>query len=229
MQEELTILERYLREENLKTTSQRELILKVFLKTTEHVSAEELYELVKKEDPSVGLSTVFRTLKIFYEAGLAREVDFGDKILRYEHSYGREHHDHLICTSCGSYIEAMDPEIERLQDELCKKFEFVPKTHRLEIFGLCRKCRPKEKEIEKERNTIMNLALLKPGEIGIIRKISSLGPLKRRLMDMGILVGEKVKVLKVAPLGDPIEIKVKKYNLSLRKSEAREIAVEVSV
>ena len=75
----------------------------------------------------------------------------------------------------------------------------------------------------------MNLALLKPGEIGIIRKISSLGPLKRRLMDMGILVGEKVKVLKVAPLGDPIEIKVKKYNLSLRKSEAREIAVEVSV
>ncbi len=226
MQEELTILERYLREENLKTTSQRELILKVFLKTTEHVSAEELYELVKKEDPSVGLSTVFRTLKIFYEAGLAREVDFGDKILRYEHEYGRDHHDHLICTKCGSYIEAMDPEIERLQDELCAKFGFLPEHHRLEIFGLCKKCRPNETKIQK-KETNMNLALLKPGENGIIKKIGSVGPLKRRLMDMGILVGEKVSVIKIAPLGDPIEIKVKKYNLSLRKSEACEIAVEV--
>ncbi len=226
MQEELIILERYLREENLKLTSQRELILKVFLNTEEHVSAEELYELVKKEDPSVGLATIFRTLKLLYEAGLAREVDFGDKVLRYEHEYGRDHHDHLICTSCGMYIEAMDPEIERLQDELCKQFGFLPTDHRLEIFGLCKKCRPSETKILK-RETNMNLALLKPGQHGIIKKIGSVGPLKRRLMDMGILVGEKVTVIKIAPLGDPLEIKVKKYNLSLRKSEAREIAVEV--
>jgi len=74
----------------------------------------------------------------------------------------------------------------------------------------------------------MNLANLKPGEKGRITTIGAIGPLKRRLMDMGVLVGEVVKVVKVAPMGDPIEVFIKSYNLSLRKSEAEGIAVEVS-
>uniref|UniRef100_C6E707 FeoA family protein n=1 Tax=Geobacter sp. (strain M21) TaxID=443144 RepID=C6E707_GEOSM len=74
----------------------------------------------------------------------------------------------------------------------------------------------------------MNLAKLKPGEKGKITTIGSIGPLKRRLMDMGVLVGEEVKVLKVAPMGDPIEVSIKSYSLSLRKREAEGIAVEVA-
>jgi len=73
----------------------------------------------------------------------------------------------------------------------------------------------------------MNLAMLKPGQRGRITVIGSMGPLKRRLMDMGVLVGEEVRVLKVAPMGDPIEVNIKSYNLSLRKKEAEGIAVEV--
>jgi ferrous iron transport protein A len=73
----------------------------------------------------------------------------------------------------------------------------------------------------------MNLARLKPGEKGRITAIGSIGPLKRRLLDMGVLVGEEVKVEKVAPMGDPIEVRIKSYNLSLRKSEAEAIGVEV--
>ena len=73
----------------------------------------------------------------------------------------------------------------------------------------------------------MNLAKLTPGERGRITKIGAVGPLKRRLMDMGVLVGVEVRVEKIAPLGDPIEITVKNYKLSLRKSEAEGIAVEV--
>ena len=73
----------------------------------------------------------------------------------------------------------------------------------------------------------MNLAMLKPGEEGRITKMGAIGPLKRRLMDMGVLVGEAVKVEKVAPLGDPIEVIIKNYHLSLRKKEAAEIEVEV--
>jgi len=72
----------------------------------------------------------------------------------------------------------------------------------------------------------MNLAMLKPGEHGRITKIGAIGPIKRRLMDMGVLVGEKVKVEKIAPLGDPIEVTIKNYNLSLRKKEAEGISVE---
>ncbi|QWV96982.1 ferrous iron transport protein A [Geomonas nitrogeniifigens] len=74
----------------------------------------------------------------------------------------------------------------------------------------------------------MNLARLKPGQKGTITSIGSIGPLKRRLMDMGVLVGEEIKVLKVAPMGDPIEVSIKSYNLSLRKKEAEGIAVEVA-
>jgi ferrous iron transport protein A len=73
----------------------------------------------------------------------------------------------------------------------------------------------------------MNLAKLKPGETGTISGIGAIGPMRRRLMDMGILAGVEVKVIKVAPLGDPIEVTVKGYNLSLRKQEAEGIAVEV--
>mgnify|MGYP001102316673 CR=1 FL=1 len=73
----------------------------------------------------------------------------------------------------------------------------------------------------------MNLSMLKPGEKGKVTKIGAMGPLKRRLMDMGILVGEVVTVEKVAPLGDPIEVTIKNYNLSLRKKEAEAIEVEV--
>jgi ferrous iron transport protein A len=73
----------------------------------------------------------------------------------------------------------------------------------------------------------MNLSMLKPGESGKITKIGAIGPLKRRLMDMGVLVGEDVKVEKVAPLGDPLEVSVKRYKLSLRKKEAEGISVEV--
>jgi ferrous iron transport protein A len=73
----------------------------------------------------------------------------------------------------------------------------------------------------------MNLAGLKPGQKGTITGIGSVGPLKRRLLDMGVLVGEQVKVEKVAPMGDPIEVRVKSYSLSLRKSEAEAISVEV--
>jgi ferrous iron transport protein A len=73
----------------------------------------------------------------------------------------------------------------------------------------------------------MNLAMLKPGEKGRIVRIGAIGPLKRRLMDMGVLVGEEIRVEKIAPLGDPIELTIKSYNLSLRKREAEGITVEV--
>ena len=72
----------------------------------------------------------------------------------------------------------------------------------------------------------MNLAMLKPGERGKITKMEAIGSLKRRLMDMGVLVGEEIKVEKIAPLGDPIEVTIKNYNLSLRKKEAQGIEVE---
>ncbi|MDO8786425.1 MAG: FeoA family protein, partial [Syntrophales bacterium] len=78
-----------------------------------------------------------------------------------------------------------------------------------------------------EEEKVMNLAMLKPGERGKITNMGAIGSLKRRLMDMGVLVGEDIKVEKIAPLGDPIEVTIKNYNLSMRKKEAQGIEVEV--
>lgn len=143
MSKELDIFIDFLKAKNLKLTNQREEILNIFLKTERHFTTEDLYHIVKKRDPNIGQATVFRTLKLICEAGIAREVDFGDKKLRYEHKIGHEHHDHLVCTKCGRFIEAMNPEIEKLQDKLCKKFNFSPTRHKMEIFGICKKCKKK--------------------------------------------------------------------------------------
>lgn len=140
MDKELGIFVEFLKHKGLNLTHQREEILNLFLKTDRHLSVDELYAIVKKRDPDIGQATVFRTLKLISEAGIADEVDLGDK-KRYEHKYGHSHHDHLVCVKCGALIEAVEPEIERLQERLCKRFGFLPQRHKLQIAGLCRKCR----------------------------------------------------------------------------------------
>ncbi|NQT75191.1 MAG: transcriptional repressor [Candidatus Omnitrophica bacterium] len=131
----------YLKKKDLKLTDQRKIILDVFLKTERHLSVEDLYNIAKKKDSSIGQATVFRTLKLLREADIAKEVDLGDGKTRYEHKYGHEHHDHLVCLECGRSIEAVDSKIERLQDGLCRKHGFLPQRHKMEIFGICKKCR----------------------------------------------------------------------------------------
>ena len=100
-----------------------------------------MFNKARKKDPKIGHTTVFRTLRLLCEAGIAREVDLGCKVTRYELVFGHGHHDHLVCTRCGKFVEAMDNRIEKLQDKLCKRFGFLSEKHKLEIFGICRKCR----------------------------------------------------------------------------------------
>lgn len=130
----------------LRRTAQRELILDIFLRTEEHLSSEDLYWLVQKEDPSVGHTTVYRTLKLLTEAGLAREVRFGDGKTYYEHHYNHEHHDHMICTECGKVIEFYSPEIENLQDTVAAEYGFKLTHHSMRILGVCADCQRKENE-----------------------------------------------------------------------------------
>ena len=141
MSKESGIFIDYLKKRDLKLTDQRKIILDVFLKTERHLSVEDLYSIAKKRDTSIGQATVFRTLKLLCEADIAKEVDLGDGKKRYEHKYGHEHHDHLVCLECGRFIETMDPNIEKLQEELCRKHGFKPRRHKMQIFGICKKCK----------------------------------------------------------------------------------------
>jgi len=131
----------YLAQEGLKSTSQREIILDEFLKAGSHLSTEDLYLRLRKKFPHIGYATVHRTLKLFASCGIAVERQFGDGQTRYELTSEAEHHDHLICTRCAAIIEFENPEIERLQEAVAREHQFVIERHRLEIFGLCPRCR----------------------------------------------------------------------------------------
>lgn len=125
----------------LRSTRQRDVILDIFLSTHQHVSVEELYLKIKSCNPGIGHATVYRTLKLFVEAGLAREILLHDGQTRYEHVVAGEHHDHLVCTGCNSIVEFEDATIEKLQDEIAARHGFLIKKHKMEIYGLCANCR----------------------------------------------------------------------------------------
>ena len=111
---ELEVLEDYIVQNKLKITKQRRIVLNAFIECENHVSAEELYNLVTAIEPKVGLATVYRTLALLTQSGLASELDFGDGQKRYEHKYMHSHHDHMICTKCGKIIEFMNDDLERI-------------------------------------------------------------------------------------------------------------------
>jgi len=155
MSEEQEVFLKHIQKKGLKRTSQRDLILDVFLRTEAHLSNEDLYRLVKDEDPSVGQTTVYRTLKLLTEAGLAREVRFGDNRTHYEHNYKHQHHDHMICSECGKIIEFYSEQLEALQDAMAAKHKFEVTQHLLRIIGICAECR-------REKNKNSNQTSLQP-------------------------------------------------------------------
>jgi Fur family ferric uptake transcriptional regulator len=132
----------WLKERGLKTTSQRDDIARVFLTAGRHISVEELYAEVKKVNPRVGYATVYRTLRLLKECGLAVERHFNDGEARYETAEGEKRaHDHFICERCSRIIEFSSFEMEALDERIAKKLGAVITRHRLELYGICRQCR----------------------------------------------------------------------------------------
>ena len=132
-------LARYLDEHNLKHTKQRDAIVHEFLEIKGHVTSEGLYERVREKHPGIGFTTVYRTLKLLSDAGLASEQHFDDGIARFEVAH--EHHDHLVCTRCGRIIEFECSMIEAAQDEIADRYKFRVLRHRHELYGHCAQCR----------------------------------------------------------------------------------------
>jgi Fur family ferric uptake transcriptional regulator len=140
--EEQSVLADYLTRHRLKRSAQREAILDAFLKVERHVSVEDLLRVVRRHHPEVGRTTIYRTLKLFKDAGLASELGFGEEA-RFEPIWKRDHHDHFVCTGCGTIIEFTSPEIERIQEEIAERLSFTVEGHRHHIFGRCSRCSAK--------------------------------------------------------------------------------------
>ena len=130
-----------LRERTLKSTSQRDDIARVFFANTRHISVEELYREVRQVNPRVGYATVYRTVRLLRECGLAAERHFHDGEARFENVEEAHHHDHLICERCGRIVEFANDAIERLQDQVAQKLGFVITRHKMELYGVCADCR----------------------------------------------------------------------------------------
>jgi Fur family ferric uptake transcriptional regulator len=139
--EDLDEFNRYKLKHGMKTSQKRLSIIDYFLAKDRHFSVEELYQEMKKVDPGIGFSTVYRTLKLLADSGIANVVKFGEGNMRFEPSHQAQHHDHLICQDCGRIIEFENDEIEILQREVARKHNFSVASHRLELYGLCRECR----------------------------------------------------------------------------------------
>jgi len=141
LKEETELFYTYLRQNGLKKTYQKDLILETFLNTEGHLSVEDIYALVKKRDKKVGVVTVFRTLKSLTACGIAREITLGDGLTRFEHSFHHPYHHHIVCTECHRAIEFVCPELERIQDEIIQRYHFQPIHHRFQTYGICEDCR----------------------------------------------------------------------------------------
>src|SRR2546425_10823409 len=124
-----------------KRSSKRERILDVFLRQEGHLSADDLVDLIRREDQRISRATVYRTLQWMVDAGIARKVDFGEGRFRFEHSYRHPRHYHLICKTCNRSSEFLSSDIEALVDEVASARNFAASQSVVPIYGTCEECR----------------------------------------------------------------------------------------
>ena len=139
MLDEFDIFLDFLKQHNLRWTPQRKLILKVFLQLEGHVAIDDLHKKIRSEDPTIGIATLYRTMKLLIDARLVEMHTFNERTT-YESLYQVNHHDHLICQICGKTVEFEHPLIEKYQIEVCERYGFDLKSHRMELLGFCNEC-----------------------------------------------------------------------------------------
>ncbi|MCK5235360.1 MAG: transcriptional repressor [Deltaproteobacteria bacterium] len=137
----MELLANCLEKRGLKSTKQRHYIADTFFRSNTHISLEELHKKVKRKSPRAGYATVYRTMKLLTECGLAIERQFGDGQTRFENVPEDGHHDHLICLKCSEIVEFQNETIEQLQDKTATELGFNVVRHKLELYGYCKNCK----------------------------------------------------------------------------------------
>ena len=141
----LSTLRNYIADQGLKNSKQREVVADAFFESGEHMKVDELLGIAREVDPKISQATVYRTMKLLVDCGLAEARHFNDGQARYEPSDAKgEHHDHIICVKCGKILEFVDPRIENLQDQVAEQFGFTITDHKMELYGYCNApdCKP---------------------------------------------------------------------------------------
>ena len=135
-----SVLKEALKDNRLRYTQQRQTVWDELCSTSDHRDAEDIYVTLVRNGLSVSRATVYRTIEVLVKKGLARKLDIGDGRSRYEMRQDNSHHDHMICVNCGRIEEFVDLRIEELQKDVAVRNSFILKTHKLQLYGLCRDC-----------------------------------------------------------------------------------------
>ena len=128
------------RRRGVRWTTQRQSIVETFIASPDHVTVEDLHHRVRLIDRTVSAATVYRTINMLVEMGVASKGNFGTGSASFECNVNKDHHDHLVCESCGRIQEFNDPRIESLQEEVALSHGFALGHHRMELYGICREC-----------------------------------------------------------------------------------------
>ena len=176
------------KQENIDNFEERFKVLEIFLQTERHVTPVELMELLEEKGYRFDIDFVRDTLKLMCRFGFARKNRFDNGKVRYEHMHLGQHHDHMICTKCKKIIEYRDENLENLQLEIAAVHGFHMLQHKMEIYGICARCR-------KDRMQLMPLVMAKQGEQLIIKDFSGGASSRMRLLAMGLRPGDEIDVI----------------------------------
>lgn len=193
-------------------------VLDIFLSVERHVTLTELEALIRERQPALmDHAFVRETMAMFCQFGFAQQVTFENQEARYEHHHLGQHHDHFICTRCGSIQEFSNEELERLQQIIAREFQFHPLQHRMEIYGLCADCMAL-------RDDTIPLKMAANGER--VRIVQLLGDraLQARLGDMGLSVDTCLEVINNHPAG-PTIVAIDTLRLAIDGDIAQHIVV----
>ncbi|HVT05262.1 MAG TPA: transcriptional repressor [Thermoanaerobaculia bacterium] len=140
---EITRFQGFLEQQGLKLTTERKSLVREIFATHYHFEADELLFKLKEKSIKISRATIYRTLELLVKSGMVRRVHLGEDHYHYERVTKNSHHDHLVCTTCGSVIEFHDSFLEARQREICERKKFTPTFHNLQILGICDACRQK--------------------------------------------------------------------------------------
>ncbi len=163
-------------------------VVDTFLSTEEHITLEDLHQLLKKNGYDFDFEFVKQCMDRMVELGFAQRKKFENQPVRYEHRHLGKHHDHIICTKCGKIVEFENEEMENLQRTIASQYGFQILQHRMEIYGLCSDCLA-------SRKPLMPLSMARPGEAVVIREITGGATARGRLSALGMRQGDVVEII----------------------------------
>jgi len=193
-------------------------VLEAFLKLEHHVTIKDILAQLGQDNIHLDEGLVFNSMELLCRFGFASKIEFDDKETQYEHRHLGLHHDHMVCTKCGSILEFRDEAIERLQFRVAEVYGFHMLQHKLEIYGICSKCMD-------ERNTIVSLHKARQGEKLIVKDFEAGKNMQMRISSMGLKIGDAIEIVSVG-FGGQMVIAARDNRLVLGKGIAEKIMVQ---